>query len=112
MFLQMSSRHQTQNSIRAKVVEKLRKAAAKTGSTTLSALAASAQLDAFTKVKKAIDDMVTELKKQQDDQIKHKDFCVEEFAQNEKQRAVKQDEIDDLTAFIEDTKAKLDTLKK
>jgi len=34
---------------------------------------------AFTRVKKAIDDMVSQLLKEKEDEIKHKDFCVDEF---------------------------------
>merc|ERR1719267_496999 len=51
----------------------------------LSALAAKVRLDAFTKVKKAIDDMVSQLLKEKEDEIKHKDFCVEEFNTNQLQ---------------------------
>jgi len=51
----------------------------------LAALAMQVQLDAFSKVKKAIDDMVAELKKQQTEEVKHKEFCTAEFSQNEKQ---------------------------
>ena len=40
--------------------------------------------------------MVTELKQQQKDEVKHRDFCVEEFAENEKQTAIAQDELSDL----------------
>ena len=32
-----------------------------------------------TLVKKAIDDMVSQLLKEKEDEIKHKDFCVDEF---------------------------------
>ena len=41
----------------------------------LSALATKVRLDAFTKVKKAIDDIVAQLLKEKEDEIKHKDFC-------------------------------------
>merc|ERR1719502_626740 len=40
----------------------------------LATLAVKVRLDAFTKVKKAIDDMITELLKEKEDEIKHKDF--------------------------------------
>jgi len=57
--------------------------AAKTGSPELSGLAMAAELDAFTKVKAAIDKMVTELGKQKEAEITEKDFCVEEMNKNE-----------------------------
>merc|ERR1719240_533463 len=77
---------------RSRAVAALRAAAKKSGSKMLLHLAAVAQLDAFEKVKEAIDNMVVELKQQQKDEVKHRDFCVEEFAENEKQTAIAQDE--------------------
>merc|ERR1719460_1181197 len=68
----------------------------------LATLAVRVRLDAFTRVKKAIDDMVTQLLKEKEDEIKHKDFCVEEFNTNELQTEKKDREKQDLTAKIED----------
>merc|ERR1719352_2190179 len=96
---------------RSRAVAALRAAAGKTGSKMLMQLAAVAQLDAFEKVKGAIDNMVTELKVQQKDEVKHRDFCVEEFAENEKQTAIAQDELSDLGSSIEDLESTLSTLK-
>merc|ERR1719261_2173368 len=42
-------------------------------------LATAVRLDAFVKVKKAIDVMVAELMTQKEDEIKHKDWCVDEI---------------------------------
>jgi septal ring factor EnvC (AmiA/AmiB activator) len=53
-------------------------------------------------VKKAIDDMVAQLLKEKEDEIKHKDFCVEEFNTNELQTEKKERAKQDLTAKIED----------
>jgi hypothetical protein len=41
----------------------------------LSTLAMKVRLDAFTKVKKAMDDMIADLIKEKADEIKHRDFC-------------------------------------
>merc|ERR1711941_169964 len=68
----------------------------------LATLAVRVRLDAFTKVKKAIDDMVTQLLREKEDEIKHKDFCVEEFNTNELQTEKKERAKQDLTAKIED----------
>merc|ERR1719486_659854 len=68
----------------------------------LATLAVRVRLDAFTKVKKAIDDMVAQLLKEKEDEIKHKDFCTEEFNSNELQTEKKEREKADLTAKIED----------
>merc|ERR1719420_1608439 len=53
--------------------------AKKTKNPKLMTLAMSVKLDAFTEVKKAIDDMVAELLKDKADEIKLRDFCVEGF---------------------------------
>ena len=37
------------------------------------------RLDARTRVKKAIDDIVEQLLKEKEDAIKHKDFCIDGF---------------------------------
>jgi len=50
----------------------------------LAALAVAARLDAFTNVKKAIDKMITALQKESVDEVKHKDYCVDELHKNEK----------------------------
>merc|ERR1719504_306912 len=68
----------------------------------LATLAVRVRLDAFTRVKKAIDDMVTQLLKEKEDEIKHKDFCVEEFNTNELQTEKKERAKSDLIAKIED----------
>eukprot|EP00440_Ansanella_granifera_P006793 gb/GFBE01007359.1/.p1 GENE.gb/GFBE01007359.1/~~gb/GFBE01007359.1/.p1 ORF type:complete len:670 (+),score=300.01 gb/GFBE01007359.1/:1-2010(+) len=49
----------------------------------LVTLALSMKLDTFEKVKKAIDSMVSDLKKEQSDEVKQKDWCVEEFQKNQ-----------------------------
>merc|ERR1719181_1601570 len=54
------------------------------------------------KVENAIDDMVVQLLKEKEDEIKHKDFCVEEFNTNELQTEKKERAKADLTAKIED----------
>merc|ERR1719183_910871 len=49
----------------------------------LSGLAMAAQLDAFTKVKAAIDKMVQELAAESKAEVTQKDFCVEKLNENE-----------------------------
>merc|ERR1740127_42824 len=99
-----------QEKARNKAVLLLKAAAQKSGNSQLLALAAAAQLDAFTKVKEAIDEMVTALLKEKQDEIKHRDFCTEELAQNDKQTAISTDEKNDLEANIANLEAEIDTL--
>merc|ERR1719379_4420 len=87
-------------------------AAKKSGSAELAMLAATAQLDAFTKVIAAIDEMVTAITTQKADEIKHRDFCIADLAENEKATAVGTDEKGDIEAKIADLKTTIETLKK
>merc|ERR1712137_428515 len=68
---------------RSKAAAVLASVAKKLNSPRLSAIAAKVRLDAFTRVKKAIDDMVAQLLKEKADEINHKDFCVDEFNTNQ-----------------------------
>jgi len=103
---------------RSKASALLSSVAKKLNSPRLSAIAMKVRLDAFTKVKKAIDDMVAQLLQEKADEIKHKDFCVEEFNSNQLQTEKKDREKEDLLALIEDLgltiktlTAEIDTLK-
>merc|ERR1719460_2369435 len=78
----------------------------------LSALAYRVKLDAFTRVKKAIDDMIAQLMKEKADEIKHKDFCMDEFNTNQLQTEKKEREKSDLIAKIEDLEMTIDALTK
>merc|ERR1719235_413613 len=49
------------------------------------AISISVRSDVFAKIKEAIDAMIKELKQQQADEVKHKDFCIQELNQNEMQ---------------------------
>merc|ERR1719482_2183282 len=111
-FVQVKATRSVQKKARSDVAKLLKAAAAKSGNTELLAIASMAQLDAFTKVKAAIDEMVTALLKEKQDEIKHRDFCIEELAQNDKQNAVSTDEKNDLEANIASLESEIDTLTK
>merc|ERR1719460_437440 len=103
---------------RARASDVLSKAATALGSPRLAALAVKVRLDAFERVKKAIDDMIQQLLQEKADEIKHKDFCVDEFNKNqletERKERQKQDQIakiEDLTMTIEKLTKAIDTLK-
>ena len=90
----------------------LSRVAQKVQSPRLATLAYRVKLDAFTRVKKAIDDMVAQLLKEKADEIKHKDFCVDEFNTNQLQTEKKEREKKDLIALIADLEAQIDGLAK
>jgi len=89
---------------RAKASQLLSAAASRLHSPRLATLAYRVRLDAFTRVKKAIDDMVAQLLKEKEDEIKHKDFCVDELNANQLQTEKKEREKEDLLAKIEELK--------
>merc|ERR1719503_225739 len=108
-FLQQDSAAHSQQ--RSKASELLSAVAKKFHNPRLSTLANQVKLDAFTRVKKAIDDMITQLVKEKEDEIKHKDFCVEEFNSNQLQTEKKEREKEDLLAKIEDLQLTIKTLE-
>merc|ERR1719464_388825 len=101
----------TKNTLRREQAAKLLSEVAKRlNSPRLSTLAYRVRLDAFTRVKKAIDDMIAQLTKEKEDEIKHKDFCVDEFNKNELQTEKKEREKKDLIAKIEDLEMTIKSL--
>jgi len=109
-FAQVSMRRH--GSRRDAVAEKLMAAAVRFHDPRLSTLAEQARLDAFTKVKKSIEDMVTNLVKEKEDEIKHKDFCVEEINNNERDIESKERDKSDVQAKINDYTMTIDELTK
>merc|ERR1719223_1835416 len=95
---------------RARASKLLSDVAKKLNNPKLSNLAYRVRLDAFTRVKKAIDDMVAQLLKEKEDEIKHKDFCTDEFNTNQLQTEKKEREKKDLIAKIEDLEMTIKTL--
>jgi chromosome segregation ATPase len=90
----------------------LTKIAKKNNNPRLLQLAMSVKLNAFTKVKKAIDDMIAQLLKEKQDEIKLKDFCRESFYQNEMNTERKTREKEDLKKLISDLEMTIDSLTK
>merc|ERR1719324_1187 len=76
----------------------------------LSVLATSVELDAFTKVKKAIDDMIATLKTQQTDEVKKHDYCKAAIQENEMETARKEDLSQDLSHQIDDLETEIKQL--
>jgi chromosome segregation ATPase len=106
-FLQSGA---TQHSQRRQQASKLLSAVAhKLRNPRLAQLAIKVKLDAFTKVKKAIDDMIAMLLQEKADEIKHKDFCTDELNTNQLQTEKKTREKLDLEAHIESLE---NTIKK
>jgi len=102
-----------------RAAEVLEKAAAIRHNPRISHLAARAKLDAFTKIKAAIDQLIADLVKEKGDEIKHKDWCNEELRSNDsltrkntRNTKDSQTEIDRLKTSIESLTNLIDTLNK
>jgi len=100
-FLQLSSSRAQQSSHRrAAAAQALRLAARKAQDPQLSVLATAVELDAFTRVKKAIDDMISMLNQQQEDEVKKTDWCKSELQSNEMATARMETQQADIEAQI------------
>merc|ERR1719375_2539539 len=97
---------------RNKVVEALSKVATQFKDPRISALAVAARLDAFTKVKGSISDMIAQLAKEQEEEVQFKDFCVEEINTNEKKTQSKEQKKGALEVKIEDLAEYIDKMMK
>eukprot|EP00747_Dinoflagellata_sp_TGD_P157034 gnl/TRDRNA2_/TRDRNA2_177711_c3_seq3.p1 gnl/TRDRNA2_/TRDRNA2_177711_c3~~gnl/TRDRNA2_/TRDRNA2_177711_c3_seq3.p1 ORF type:complete len:717 (+),score=251.89 gnl/TRDRNA2_/TRDRNA2_177711_c3_seq3:97-2151(+) len=99
-LLQVSSTEESKH--RNDVSKKLSALAQKTKNPRIAALAYKARLDAFTKVKEGLNDMIADLLAEERDEMKQKDFCVDEFNTNQLQTESKDRLKQDLEAAIED----------
>merc|ERR1719408_1236893 len=105
-FLQTSSTDKNRKAAAAV----LRKVGLKTHNIDISFLANKVELDAFTKVKKAIDDMIATLKTEQADEVKKNDYCTQELQSTEMSIAKADDLSADLQAKIGSLEAQEATL--
>merc|ERR1719262_1648032 len=95
-FIQKGMKSSTVN----KVVDVLRKAGQKLHSPQLATLAMTLKLDAFSKVKQNIDEMVVSLKQESADEVADRDQCTKDLNMNSRQAAAKADAKADLDAKI------------
>jgi len=110
-FLQMRMRTRRVSGRRMLASKFLKAAALKFKNPQFSLLATQVELDAFTKIKKMIDDLIAELKVQQEDEVKKKDWCDSEFQENTMETMKKEDLKEDQTVKIEDLTSAIKTLK-
>merc|ERR1719424_688981 len=96
----------------------LQAAAKKTGSADLARLAASAKSalnaksDVFDKIDESIDGLIAGLKETQAEEVVMKDGCYDKIRENEKAYLIKQREVKELTAFIDEAVATVEKLEK
>jgi len=104
-FLQTSS----EKARRQQAANFLRRVALKTHNPEISFLASTVELDAFTKVKKAIADMIGALKTEQADEVKKNDYCTETIQANEMDIAKADDLMADLNAKVGELESNIKT---
>merc|ERR1712150_90951 len=107
-----STESEEQHEKLGQVSTNLRAAAARFGSPQIALLAARAQLDTFTKVKELIDKMVVELNKQQQDEIDHRDWCIDEMNSNQRTTSETDDKKTSLVNKIADLEKTIEKLTK
>merc|ERR1719412_1124137 len=77
----------------------------------LQLLATQVGLNAFTKVKKAINDLIAELKKKKEDEYKKRDYCVASFDENATATDETNFKLEDLDALISELNAQIEALE-
>merc|ERR1719387_3155973 len=107
--MQVSSRHKLSRN-RDRAANMVSQLAKKMNKPKLNALAMSMRLDAFTKVKASIDEMIAELKTTQKDEKEKKDYCIKALHDNEMTTTEKTNTKADLTQLIADLETSKTTL--
>merc|ERR1719420_1036728 len=105
--------------MRTKAARLFLEAGIRIGSPRLSELAVTTRGDVFAKIKKAIDDMLTQLKQEQKDEMKHRDWCIEELNSKgretddgyDQQKAL-QVQNEELTLFLKNVDAEIEKSKE
>merc|ERR1719174_1812240 len=108
-FIQKSAK---KSSNRVKAEKILLKAAKKTGDQKMLKLANRMLLDNFKKVSEDIEGMIADLKREKEEDVKMKDFCIEALHKNEVAIEMKKRDIEQLDAKISTLTAEIDELAK
>jgi len=109
-FVQFDSKIKSNR--REKAYKVLMQAAHKHRDNQLYSLAVATRMDAFKEVRAAIQELIDKLVKEKQDEVKHKDFCVEELNTNAAETEAKTRDKGDLEAKVEDLGTLIDTLGK
>merc|ERR1719235_1647637 len=98
--------------VQKSVARFLKDRAQRSNSRILSLIAVRVEEDPFKKIKKMIQDMVTKLMEEANEEAEHKGFCDNEMGTNKNTRDTKTGEVDELTAFIDETTSKIKKLSE
>merc|ERR1719159_868132 len=109
-FLQLHAQSQRNAAQRAQAVQFLSDAGKKLNSRRISYLATRMRFDPFGKLRDGIDNMVGSLGKEKDDEIHHKDDCVTDLNENDKQTTERNEHKSDVEQEINDLEADISRL--
>jgi len=109
-FLQLHAQSQRNAAQRAQAVQFLAEAGKKLNSPRISYLATRMRFDPFGKLRDGIDNMVGALGKEKDDEIHHKDDCVSDLNENDKQTTERNEHKSDVEQEINDLDADVEHL--
>merc|ERR1719161_3227631 len=101
-----------QSPMQKQVANFLSERAQKTNSKILSLIAVRVAEDPFKKIKKLIEDMVSKLMEEANEVAEHKGFCDTEMGTNKNTRDTKTEEVEKLTALIEELTSDIAILGK
>merc|ERR1719243_6661 len=104
-LLQLHAQSQRNAAQRAQAVQFLAEAGKKLNSARISYLATRMRFDPFGKLRDGIDNMVGSLGKEKDDEIHHKDDCVSDLNENDKQTTERNEHKSDVEQEINDLNA-------
>jgi chromosome segregation ATPase len=107
-----SKAKEQQERLRDRAGAALAKVAGHNASPQLVLIMTSVHLDAFTKVIAEIDKMTAELKKQQQDEVEQRDYCIAELNKNNLTLEAEYDTQASLMAKIADLESSIDAMKK
>merc|ERR1719181_1944705 len=100
------------NPVQQRVAGFLKNRANRLNSKILSLISVRVAEDPFKKIKKMIEDMVSKLMEEANEEAEHKGFCDTEMGTNKNTRDTKTEEVDKLTALIEELSASITKLGK
>jgi len=105
VFIQLRANAMKEEATRAEVLKFLVDAGKRLNSPRVAYLATSMRFDPFGKMRDSIDNMVGSLGKEKDDEIHHKDECVDDLSENDKESTEKHEIRHDLETEINNLNA-------
>jgi hypothetical protein len=110
-LLQVRAESHKSASTRKQALKFLKEAGTRLNSRRITYLAERMQFDPFAKLREGIDEMSTSLGKEKEDEIVHKDDCISDFSENDKETTSKKNTKSDLETEINSLNSEEDVLR-